>query len=136
MCDSDSQCTMGTNGRCVEQGGGIAYCGCTYDTCADDSACPTGQTCACHGSPYNSGGNTCVPGNCRVDSDCGPGGYCSPSYAQEGCGGLEGYYCHTPKDQCVNDGDCMTSGFQVCMYEIAQGAWQCAMEYACAAPRP
>ena len=81
--------TAGTNGRCVEQGGGIAFCGCTYDTCVDDAACPTGQTCACHGSPYNGGGNSCVPGNCRVDTDCGPGGYCSPS----GPRGVRKSYC-------------------------------------------
>lgn len=60
----------------------------------------------------------CMPGNCRVDSDCeSGGGYCSPSQnaglfvCSDGCsgtcgGGLTGYYCHTAADECVNDCDC------------------------------
>jgi hypothetical protein len=126
MCSGDSQCTMGTNGRCVESGGGALYCACTYDTCADDAACPTGETCACHGSPYvNNQGNTCVPGNCRVDSDCGVGGYCSPSYANMGCGGLGGYYCHTPQDACINDSDCGSDDESGCMYSTSEARWTC-----------
>jgi hypothetical protein len=34
------------------------------------------ETCACHGSPYMySVDNLCILGNCRIDSDCGKGGY-------------------------------------------------------------
>ena len=129
-CGSDSQCTSGTNGRCVEQGGGVLFCACTYDTCADDAACPTDQTCACHGSTYMGGlGNTCVPGNCRVDGDCGAGGYCSPSFSTQSCGSLGGYYCHTPQDQCVNDADC-GSGF-VCNYSTSAARWTCQQELLC-----
>jgi hypothetical protein len=120
---------MGTNGRCVESGGGVLYCSCSYDTCADDSACPTGQTCACHGSTYNDGGNTCVPGDCRIDSDCGAGGYCSPSFSTMGCGSLGGYYCHTPLDQCVNDSDCQ-SGF-ICNYSTQNAHWVCTQQLLC-----
>jgi len=132
MCSNDAQCDdAGVNGRCVEMGGGIAYCGCTYDACMHDSDC-TGQTCACHGSPYmGSLGNTCVPGNCHVDADCGAGGYCSPSYTGNGCGGLGGYYCHTPGDQCIDDTDC-TPSFQVCAYSMMTNRWECATQVACA----
>jgi hypothetical protein len=131
MCSGDSQCTAGTNGRCVESGGGVLYCACTYDTCSGDAACPTGQTCACHGSPYDNGGNTCVSGNCRVDSDCeGGAGYCSPAYATMGCGGLAGYYCHTPQDQCVNDGDCGSGGY-VCTYATSSARWTCQQQLLC-----
>jgi hypothetical protein len=127
-CSSDAQCSdAGPNGRCVESGGGALFCSCTYDMCADDAACPTGQTCACHGSLYNNSGNTCVAGNCRVDSDCeGGAGYCSPAYAPMGCGGLAGYYCHTPQDQCVNDSDCSNANGQpVCTYSTSESRWTC-----------
>jgi hypothetical protein len=136
MCSSDSSCTDGgANGRCVESGGGVLYCSCTYDTCADDAACPTGSTCACHGSPYVGGaGNTCTPGNCRVDADCGGGaGYCSPSYDVNSCGSLAGYYCHTPDDQCVDDSDCASStmGPQICAYSTTTARWQCHQQEFC-----
>jgi len=131
-CSSDGDCgDGGMNGRCTGSFG-PAGCGCTYDSCAGDSDCPSGQTCACHGSPYTYGlGNTCVPGNCRVDSDCGTGGYCSPSPAvpcSDGpyfyCMGL-GYYCHTPRDQCVDDSDCQGVNFPSCVYEPSAGYWKC-----------
>jgi hypothetical protein len=60
-----------------------------------------------------------VGSNCQVDSDCGPGGFCSPSRfdinssvdAIGVLGGgmiLSGYFCHTSEDYCVNDSDCDT----------------------------
>ena len=129
MCSSDSQCAdAGVNGRCIESGGGVAFCECTSDTCADDSACSTGQTCACHGSPYDhwGDGNHCVPGNCRNDSDCVPCGWCSPSFSPAECGSVGGYYCHTPKDQCVNDTDCSDGGLPSdCGYDTSLGYWLC-----------
>ena len=134
MCSSDTECTDGgVNGRCVESQGGVAFCGCTYDTCMHDTDCASGQACACHGSTYNSGGNTCMAGNCRVDTDCGAGGYCSPSYDPTGCGGLLGYFCHTAADLCVNDRDCATTGGpQVCWYTTATGRWECHPQLFCA----
>jgi hypothetical protein len=133
MCSGDSSCTAGTNGRCVETGGGVEYCTCTYDMCSGDSACPADETCACHGSPYTDGdGNTCVQGNCRVDSDCGANGYCSPSYDVNSCGSLAGYYCHTPEDQCVNDTDCPANGSELCAYAATDGRWECHQQEFCA----
>lgn len=137
-CSSDAQCVdAGVNGRCVTNNGGAAFCYCTSDSCADDGACPTGQTCACHGSPYTGGvGNHCVPGNCRVDADCGVGGWCSPTYTTSGCGSVGGYYCHTPQDQCVNDSDCADAGsFYVCAFETNIGYWSCVMQALCATPQ-
>ncbi len=101
-----------------------------------DTDCPTGETCACHGSPYTFGeGNTCLASNCRVDSDCGSGGYCSPAYNTGSCGSLLGYFCHTPKDQCVDDSDCGIDGgggLQVCTYASSVGIWQCKTRGLCA----
>lgn len=138
-CQTDAQCTSDAaiNGRCVEPS--LNTCTCTYDACAGDADCPTGQTCGCHGSPYaGSSGNACTPGNCRIDSDCGARGYCSPSPGTQ-CGSgpgpaLAGYYCHTAKDACVNDGDCPTlqspsdpndTTSQTCGYSASTGRWQC-----------
>jgi len=129
--DTDTQCTMGMNGRCIPLIG-PAGCSCTYDTCTGDSDCMAGQLCACHGGAYAEGqGNTCMPGNCRVDSDCGTNGYCSPT-AGGGCGGVSGYYCHTPQDQCVNDTDCGgQSGFSSCQWSSGQDRWTCQTVFAC-----
>jgi Cys-rich repeat protein len=97
-----------------------------------DTDCAAGQACACHGSAYTSTGNTCLAGDCRVDSDCGAGGYCSPAYNTASCGGLLGYFCHTAKDQCIDDSDCSTSsGLQVCTYSKTSGTWQCAARLLC-----
>jgi len=112
---------MGVNGRC-DVLGPLPGCECAYDQCSGDSACPKGETCACHDTPLASGGNQCLPSNCRVDGDCGAGGYCSPS-ADGGCGQLTGYYCHTPSDTCVNDSDCTAP--HSCVYDRKAGHWVC-----------
>ncbi len=133
-CTADSQCTATdggeTDGRCIPDGP-IAGCHCTYDTCSGDTDCPTGQLCVCHGSPYTSGeGNTCRAGNCRVDSDCGPQGYCSPS-PSGGCGSVGGYYCHTAADTCANDSDCGELGEDTCIWSSTDGRWECQMAELC-----
>jgi hypothetical protein len=134
VCHTDSQCATGTNGRCQQLTGlSYDYCACTYDTCTTDGDCGPGQTCACHGAPNTDGaGNTCVPGNCRVDGDCGPGGYCSPSYGGEpiqGCPvagrGLQGYYCHTVSDTCLDQSDCPNPFAESCAYSATMGFWRC-----------
>jgi hypothetical protein len=96
-----------------------------------------GQTCACHGSPYTNGqGNHCVTGNCRVDGDCGAGGWCSPSYSTNGCGSIGGYHCHTTRDLCINDTECPKSGGPAtCSYDTTLGYWQCQQELLCASPK-
>lgn len=132
-CTTDSDCAdAGPGGRCILGGGGPAHnCFCTTDACVADTDCPNGQTCACHGSPYTSGyGSACVPGNCRVDADCGAGGYCSPSSKTSLCGdSVAGYYCHTAQDLCTDDGDCSATpgvvGSPGCVFSTADSRWEC-----------
>jgi hypothetical protein len=133
-CTTDSQCTDGgVNGRCIESNGGALDCYCTYDMCQMDTDCLKGELCVCHGSAYTDNvGNTCMPGDCRIDSDCGPDGFCSPTHGTSGCGAVTGYYCHTAKDTCVNDSDCGTTSFDVCAWSAAQKRWECQMFTPCA----
>ena len=132
-CMSDAQCNMGVNGRCSENMGGALFCYCAYDSCGHDADCPAGQLCVCHGSAYaGGGGNTCMAGNCRVDRDCGAGGYCSPTHGTNGCGSVSGYYCHTSADTCVDDGDCTgTMGFEVCAWSTTDNHWKCQQPNLC-----
>ena len=132
-CTTDSQCTAGTNGRCNESNGGALFCSCAYDACQHDTDCPTNELCVCHGSAFATGdGNTCMPGNCRVDSDCGANGYCSPDHgAGGGCGSVTGYYCHTTSDQCVNDSDCSGQGQDVCAWSDTAKRWECQQQLLC-----
>lgn len=131
-CSADSDCTMGTNGRCV--GNPHDGCRCNYDACREDAMCTTGGPCACRLATRGaSGANVCLPGNCQIDADCGPGGYCSPTFGS--CGdysGVVGYRCHTPQDECVDDEDCagQDAGFlgqrPYCMFVQEVGRWRCA----------
>jgi hypothetical protein len=46
--------------------------------------------------------------------------------------GLLGYFCHTAKDQCIDDSDCATmNGLQVCSYSKTSGIWQCTARILC-----
>ena len=103
------------------------------DLCITDSDCADGGVCSCKGATRAyagaSNGNACIPGNCRVDSDCVPGGACSPT-VNPNCGGfygIQGYYCHTCADQCLNDADCTSdsgpNGY--CAYDPSIGYWAC-----------
>ncbi len=138
-CRVDSQCTGGTNGRCMPTGMVIM---CTYDECTTDGQCSANQLCAC-GTDDGSDGRTanlCIPSNCRVDSDCGSGGYCSPSWGTScgALGGVVGYYCHTAgdlcaTDECTNDGDCkgtdagggIGAGDGYCAWDPMSSKWTC-----------
>jgi hypothetical protein len=125
-CLNDNDCASGTNGRCINGSGGPAICSCTVDACIQDSDCPLGQTCACHGSPYAfTQGNTCLQGDCRVDADCGPQGYCSPSISATSCGRLVGYYCHTGADLCTDDSDCESQSGRACVHSSSPARWEC-----------
>ena len=130
LCTNDSECTQGTNGRCLPPGGNAAGDLCSYDQCATDSQCPSGNVCQCGapGGTYGRAGNTCVPSNCKVDADCGNGGYCSPTEAPS-CGsrsGIVGYYCHGPGDACTNDSDCIDGGVGgYCAWQSMTGKWAC-----------
>ena len=124
-CLRDADCTAQDNGRCSNNRGNFF---CTYDTCYSDATCTGGGPCACEGES-GSPGNTCLPGNCRTDADCGgSNGFCSPTFG--GCGdygGVIAYYCHTAADTCVDDADCTSSpqGAGYCMYIPDVGHWTC-----------
>ena len=129
-CTADGQCTAGVNGRCIMSTSGPVSCACEYDACLQDTDCPSGELCVCQGSAYRQAAlNACVTSNCRVDSDCGPGGYCSPSLGNgyDGCAGsIYGYFCHVPSDGCVNDADCSAMGTgNRCEWSPASGHWGC-----------
>jgi len=130
-CTSDDQCTTGANGRCNRVPGGLEACTCSYDTCASDAACPAHHACACHGAELHPTDNQCVDGNCRVDSECGVEGFCSPSIGP--CEHLVGYYCHTTNDECVDDVDCPATpqGSQICAYDTGHARWQCVQATRC-----
>ncbi len=131
-CGSDSECTAGTNGRCIVNGNAGPHC--TYDECASSADCTAANTsCAC-GDIDPSSNNVCVPSNCKVDTDCGANGYCSPSYGSCGTYGGEygGIYCHTANDQCTNDTDCTDAGSGAvsggpgyCAFDTEAAKWTC-----------
>jgi hypothetical protein len=116
-CSVHADCTEGIDGRCIYYGGEPGRLLCAYDVCFKDSDCGEG-VCECLGGYYP---NTCRSGNCQVDADCGPDGYCSPSNV--GCSGTY-YYCHTPEDECVDDTECSETG-GACYYNQDVGKWIC-----------
>jgi len=116
-CTRDSDCTAGTNGRCLQYGGPACNYHCSYDDCSSDSDCSAHAPCACRTSSSDTGANSCATAsNCRIDADCGPGGLCSASQ----CG--QGYFCHTPKDSCLDDSDCASG---TCNFDLTSQAWLC-----------
>lgn len=124
-CESHDDCTEGRNGRCSPMRFGFE---CTYDDCLSDSDCPPDHLCECEAATTWTDRNACLPGNCRVDSDCGDGGFCSPTFGS--CGSYSdviGYYCRTPDDECLNDSECVDEqGFPgYCMYEPQVAHWIC-----------
>lgn len=106
-----------TSAMCSEQGdaGGL---------CSQDSDCPNNEACFC----VTSQTGICISGgNCRIDSDCGPGGFCSPSVFASGSAPPwsfgDGFYCHTSQDSCLNDSDCGDGN--MCAYNLTGKEWEC-----------
>jgi hypothetical protein len=101
---------------------------CSFDACLTDSDCPSHHVCACSSDYYGGNGeyhaNVCVPSNCQVDSDCGAGGYCSPSVGGY-CGAFDGYYCHVNGDTCVNAADDCGKCGDACVYAPTVGHFVC-----------
>jgi hypothetical protein len=138
-CTRDSDCTDGINGRCITPNvvGPSGGSRCDYDTCFSDADCPSSQPCRCRRSAADSSPNYClVESSCRIDSDCGPGGFCSPSLLHiDGSiqgGGSFGYFCHTPDDLCLYDSDCDPSTCELpscawlaCGYGAISKRWEC-----------
>jgi hypothetical protein len=109
---------------------GILGCDPPHDACLADSDCGATGVCDCEAPrcthPFPLAGNVCVPGNCRVDSDCACG-FCAGDTA---CGGLDGYYCTTPQDQCSTDADCQDGGASMqCKWSTDR--WACVAAVGC-----
>ena len=135
-CTEDAECTDGMNGRCISPNvlGPLGGSGCSYDTCMSDADCSGREPCQCRASATSSDPNYCLTGsNCRIDSDCGPGGFCSPSLFYVGSAinsipvsgeGIArfGYFCHTSEDLCQNASDCDASN---CRPEEGCGQMAC-----------
>jgi hypothetical protein len=120
QCEQDSQCTSGTNGRCVLRLPSPPLC--SYDECFSDSNCGSGSVCQCRAPLDGHDANYCTPAStCRVDADCGANGFCSPSQSHEYCGTF--YACHTADDDCVNDSDCAVDSH--CDYDTMAKHWVC-----------
>jgi hypothetical protein len=124
VCSTDADCPGDAGAayplRCLGQK-------CVYDSCFGDSDCPSSQVCVC--GPNNGFGlrvltNVCVPSNCHVDADCGAGEFCSPSRGY--CGSVDGYYCHTKDDTCVNSTSDCGCGGNACVYAPTVGHFVCA----------
>ena len=127
---SDNDCQAGENGRCnCTSIFPFPYNEllCSYDSCRSDSDC-NGTVCRCREdpTPLQTTQNYCFPaGNCLQDSDCGVGGYCSPSLvAGCGAGTWYGYFCHTPGDECMDDSDC-AEGNAYCAFDGTSAHWIC-----------
>ena len=134
-CSSDSDCTQGTNGRCTWSNGGAHILSCTYDQCGADSDC-TGTVCVCRADSSSTDVNFCgsSKSGCRVDADCGAGGYCSPSESSDTfCFSADSaYFCHTSSDECIDDADCGADGS--CNFDPTAKHWKCGS--LCSPPPP
>lgn len=146
-CAQDSDCKGGQNGRCAPAGSGPRQLACSYDECFADAQCTGNAPCECRASASDGSPNSCLQsGNCRVDADCGEGGYCSPSLLNQFCicpspalcgtdtscspGPCQcgdscghGYFCHSPNDTCLDDSDCANGS---CNYDSIEKRWACA----------
>jgi hypothetical protein len=128
-CTTDGDCPPCANGQldhCVVEPFLQPSMQCVCDECNTDQDCSGLSVCGCNEPIWANyiGVNLCIAaGNCRVDADCGPGGFCSLSPFQCGAGG---YYCHTAADTCLDLGDC--PGGTGCVYSLAAGAWTCSTQ--------
>jgi hypothetical protein len=109
---------------------GLPGCMPPYDACLADSDCGATGVCDCESprctEPFAIAGNVCVPGNCRVDSDCACG-FCA---GDTSCGGRDGYYCTTPQDGCATDADCQ-NGESPMQCKWSTDRWACVAAVGC-----
>lgn len=118
-CASDADCAR--DGSCLSSSG---FCAAPVE-CDSGQECGAGRTCACAGTFGQStavGWNQCVPTECRSAAECG--GYpCGLSNADP-CGQLDGFYCHSERDECSRSSDC-GSVDELCAYDRATLKWRC-----------
>jgi hypothetical protein len=144
-CLVDADCTSGVNPRCTYAPPFGCVTSCTTDECFSDDSCKSGQPCLCRADESSQTPNVCdTQSGCRVDADCGPGGFCSPSligvfcvcmspaYCDPPCPGdgcacgdscEHGYFCHAPRVTCLDDTDCKPGAF--CAFDKVERRFSC-----------
>lgn len=133
-CTTDADCEGG-GARCLDewQGMGATLCTCHTPDCFEDADCPgmgvcscgkTDASCYCSGPSHKSCLHKCLFSDCRTDTDCGEGKFCSPSW--DDCGWqIQGYHCHAPEvAECFNSWECMGADHWGCNFEKGKG-WIC-----------
>jgi hypothetical protein len=149
-CASDADCSETSAGFCYV---GNCYSECLSDACHADSECPSGQMCACiatgnaciaiaQGSCLtDSDCGAC--GFCSLNlvecgmshKFCGDVGSCegyagiADGWVSTGCNSFcsgrctQGYFCHTPQDNCTDDSDCGVASH--CAFASVFQSWMC-----------
>jgi hypothetical protein len=118
-CKSDAECKEHPHGACNRRGGGhdAPRNECEYDTCFSDADCGKGTACEC-----SSDGTYCAQASCRSSADCN-GEACSQD---RGCrSSIQGWSCHSPKDECNSDEDCTAKPGSGCHFSRELGHWAC-----------
>ena len=126
----DSACQRCAAGEtCVEESDG---CRCVT-VCTSDDDCGADEACMCPGDGGDQVGTRefpiCVQAACRRNEDCGAGGLCG--IGAEGCGGVRGFFCRTPVDQCSTNESCEDDGMPLCFFDPTDSAYECAFYADC-----
>lgn len=110
-CMTDKDCGAGTRCMCGSGKGKDRNECIRTDACLSDADCGIDKLCLCG---QGARANTCVPGNCRADSDC------AGSYRCE-------TYCRSAKDACHDNSECKAPEHMIaiCMYLEETHAWGC-----------
>jgi hypothetical protein len=125
-CTQDSDCTANAPCACRASSSDTGPNTCaTGSDCRVDADCGPGGFCSPSlvGSPCE-----CISEIfCQADSgsscsETGPDGVTKsvPCSCDGNCG--HGYFCHTPKDSCLNDGECASG---TCNFDLKSKAWMC-----------
>jgi len=127
-CTGDSDCTGNTPCACRSSSSDTAANTCaTESNCRVDADCGPGGFCSPSllGSPCQCISESfCQPGSGGGCSETGPDGVTKsvPCSCTGNCG--PGYFCHTPKDSCVDDSDCASGK---CNFEVTSKLWMCTL---------
>ena len=110
-CQTDKDCGSGMRCACGDGKGQSRNQCVAVDTCLSDKDCGADALCACGTAPLP---NSCRPGNCRTDSECGAGFACEQ-------------YCRSARDACRKDADCTApfGMYPTCTYLPETKAFGC-----------
>jgi len=102
---------------------GAAVMECTYDECFNDAECGVGKVCNCRTDGSDVQASRCVTALCRVDADC-ESGFCGESSSPDGTGKTL-WACHSSRDLCVENAQCVTSERSACAYLASERRFRC-----------